>query len=336
MKNTRLFNKLMLSNCPLSNWDLSYLKTEGIFQDILAESNIYMIVQRPVLYFHNLYVDPYNEKPLIRFEIRQKGNEAVLECAFPYGQSKLSCFADGGVKFHFTIDYEFISQKRLEPPFNNITTMLIYKDENGYGSWFTPEKMLFDYWNEILELEINGDITSFLQYKVHYIGKATEEHILRRLTGHEHLQDVLSIEMPLQYGSLPTDEIALLFFEFSDNIHLSMFSHGEITEDIFEQLMSGKIPEVPQRDLYLDAEKALIHAFTPKHNRVIYKHYPKGKQNLLTNPLYDIKAYTYSFLDPITLIFNDKFIKGNQDFFDVDMLLVKKDEPLVILKSSKN
>jgi len=34
----------------------------------------------------------------------------------------------------------------------------------------------------------------------------------------------------------------------------------------------------------------VIRVFTPKHNKVIYKQYQKGKQNLFTNPLYDIKA----------------------------------------------
>ncbi len=334
MKETRLFNKLMLSQCPLSNFDFSYLKSEKLLLDILEQSNIYMIVQRPVLYLQNLYVDHSNcKRPLMKFQIKQKGTENTLQCEFPFRQQALGNTESEKILFHFCVDYEFQQAKQSDPPFNHIINMLIYTQEDGYGNWFSPEKLLFDFWNERIELEIKGDIQGFLNYNVHYIGKATEEHVIKRLTGHEHLQDVLSTEMPFQYGGLPTDEIVLLFFEFSDNIHLAMLEDDDLTEELFEQMKSGNLPTVPEKAIYHDAEKALIHAFNPKHNKVIYKHYPNGKQNLFEHN--DLKAYTYSFLDPITLIFNEKSIMGSRDFFDTDMLLVKHGEPLTILKASE-
>jgi len=55
-----------------------------------------------------------------------------------------------------------------------------------------------------IEAEINGDILDFLNYNVHYVGKATDQDIWTRLTGQSSLQDILSIEYPFIYGSLPT------------------------------------------------------------------------------------------------------------------------------------
>ena len=86
--------------------------------------------------------------------------------------------------------------KQEQPPFNHIRSFMLYGVGNEIGSWFSPERFLFSCWNEHIKADIKGDIISFLKYAVHYIGKATEEHVIKRLTGHEHLQDILSKEYP--------------------------------------------------------------------------------------------------------------------------------------------
>lgn len=331
MYSKRLFNKLKLSFSPLSNYDYSLLTSQTSLTDILAESHIYMIVQRPCLTFEELYVDPTKkEDPILRFKICKKGSSEVLECGFPYRRGIFNELFRERMGLSFIPDYEFLEETFTDPPFNHIANFLMFADENGSGSWFSPEKFLFEYWNEFYESDVKGDISNFLKYKVHYIGKATEEHVIKRLTGHAHLQDILSVEFPLHYGSLPTDEIAILFYEFSDNIHLAMFGpDDDMDEVLFQQMLDGNLPVVPPKKIYLDAEKALIHALKPKHNKIFYKNYPQSNDGLTQEQL---DVYTYTFFDPITLVYAEGEITGNDHFIEADTLLVKKGEPLKILK----
>ncbi|QKJ32882.1 hypothetical protein HQ865_25045 [Mucilaginibacter mali] len=331
MYSKRLFNKLKLSFSPLSNYDYSLLTSQTSLTDILAESHIYMIVQRPCLTFEELYIDPtIEEDPILRFKICKKGSAEFLECSFPYRRGMFKELFKEKMGMLFTPDYEFLHHKFSDPPYYHIANFLMFADENGYGSWFSPEKFLFERWNDLYESEVKGDVPAFLKYKVHYIGKATEEHVIKRLTGHEHLQDILSVEFPLHYGSLPTDEIAILFYEFSDNIHLAMFgADDEMGDVLIQQMIDGNLPMVPKKRIYLDAEKALINALKPRHNKLFYKSYPQSKDGLKQDAL---DAYTYTFFDPITLVYNEGEITGSEHFIEADMLLVKKGEPLAILK----
>jgi hypothetical protein len=335
MFSKRLFNKLKLSFSPLSNYDYVLLTAQTSLPDILADSHIYMIVQRPCLTFEELYVDPTNEDdPVLRFKICKKGTDDHLECSFPYRRGMFKELFKEKMGLIFTPDYEFINQQYTDPPFYHIANFLMCADEDGYGSWFSPEKFLFERWNDFYESEVKGDISDFLKYQVHYIGKATEEHIIKRLTGHEHLQDILTVEFPLHYGSLPTDEIAILFYEFSDNIHLAMFGpEDDIGLDLFQQMLDGNLPVVPKKKIYLDAEKALIHALKPKHNKIFYKDYPRSKDGLQQEHL---DVYTYTFFDPITLVYAEGEIVGSDHFIEADTLLVNKGAPLEILKHERS
>jgi len=291
-----------------------------------------MITQRPSLTFEELYVDPtIEDDPVLKFKICKKGSSQSLECRFPFRRGIFKEQFHGKVQLQFMFDYEFLNKVHDGPPFYHIANFLMLSDENGYGSWFSPEKFLFDHWNELYASDVQGEISDFLKYKVHYIGKATEEHVIKRLTGHEHLQDILSIEHPLHYGSLPTDEIAILFYEFSDNIHLAMFSQDDDISEMFQQMVDGNLPVIPKKRIYLDAEKALIHALKPKHNKLFYKNYPQSKDGL-KQELLDV--FTYTFFDPITLVYAEGEITGSDHFIEADMLLVKKGEALKIYKHS--
>jgi hypothetical protein len=178
MYSKRLFNKLKLSFSPLSNYDYTLLTSQIPLNDILAESHIYMIAQRPCLTFEELYVDPVTEDdPLLRFKICKKGSSQTLECSFPFRRGMFKEQYREKVQLHFMFDYEFLNEKHEGPPFYHIANLLMYSNENGYGSWFSPEKFLFDHWNELYDSEVKGDISDFLKYKVHYIGKATEEQL---------------------------------------------------------------------------------------------------------------------------------------------------------------
>jgi len=264
MSKKRLFNVLKLAYSPLSNYDFVMVRDDAIIRDFINSGKIYLITQRPVLTFENFYMndrDPNNI--ILNFEIHQKGNNKKLVCKFPLFQDVIDI--PPGSQCHIGINYIFPKPKVIsnEMPFNGMANFVI-KTANDDYCWLSPEKLIYHYLRETLDADIQGNIEDFLIYKVHYIGKATEQDVIKRLTGHSHLQDILSLEQPFHYGSLPTDEIAILFFAFEDNIFMDTFGADDnLTSAV--KMMMGELP-IDQDIIYLDAEKALITALKPIHN----------------------------------------------------------------------
>ena len=84
---------------------------------------------------------------------------------------------------------------------NHINGLKFFSNDETFIVWFSPEKFLHNYWVGFFNANIKGNIRNFTKYKVHYIGKATDQDIWRRLTGHAALQDILSLEFPFSFGS---------------------------------------------------------------------------------------------------------------------------------------
>jgi len=327
MNEKRLFNILQLAYSPLSNYDFAMVKDDPIISNFINSGKIYMIVQRPILSFENFTFDLTNQKsPILTFEIHQEGTNNILECRMPLYQKKLDLNNDRHLEIALNYTYPEPVDLPDTPPFNGLANFVVKSERNDFY-WFSPEKFLYHYWRYAIDAEIEGTISDFSAYQVHYIGKATDQDVIQRLTGHSHLQDILSLEQPFHYGSLPTDEIAILFFEFQDNMFTNTFdSEDDIKEAV--DLMMGNMP-FNQTTIYLDAEKALINAIKPKHNRQLYNKYPKSKDGL---EKHNLKVYSYSIHDPITLNYPDGQIKGQHDNKPSDLIIVK-DGNLSIKKS---
>ena len=110
MHNKKLFNRLKLSCCPLSNYDFACLKEVAVnLKEMLSESNIYIIAQRPILTFEKLYVDSNNHKnPKLRFQIKQNGNDNTLTCSFPFRQKSMNNLSLKQIALHFDVDYPYL------------------------------------------------------------------------------------------------------------------------------------------------------------------------------------------------------------------------------------
>lgn len=329
MSEKRLFNILKLAYSPVSNYDFAMVKDDALISQYINSGKIYMIVQRPVLFFQNLNFDLIDQiNPALTFELHQRGIDQILECRLRLYQEKLGL--DNDRELGIALNYTYPKPETLsnKPPFNHLANFVL-KSENNEFIWFSPEKLLYHYFMNAVEADIKGEISLFTNYQVHYIGKATEQDVIKRLTGHSHLQEILSIEHPFHYGSLQTDEVAILFFDFDDNIFMNMITdeNDDITEAV--DLMMGKMP-IDQKTIYLDAEKALINALKPKHNRMLYNKYPISEDGLNK---YDLKVYTYSILDPITLKYPDGEIRGQSGEQPSDLIIIK-DGKLSINKHS--
>ena len=209
-----LYNYLELAYSPISNYTFSLIKDDPLFQNLTSESTLYIITQRNELTFESLdftFIEP--NQIICHFEIKQKGNPDILKCELPVYQPNLAADVHREIKFHFEYGLPKPNPLPKSFPQNNIINLLFsYHDETFIG-WISPENFIQNYLNGALKANIIGPIESFISYKVHYVGKATEQKVWKRLTGHSSLQEILSIEYPLTFGSLPTHEIAILFLK---------------------------------------------------------------------------------------------------------------------------
>ncbi|WP_367209589.1 hypothetical protein [Sphingobacterium sp. R2] len=327
MESKSLVNQLKLAYSPLSNYDFSILKGDRDIQNALQNSSLYIIAQRPVLSFENIRINKVEGQ--LEFEIHQQDNNAILKCKLPIFQENLVNNSDRSHVYYFgSHDPQFIFD---ENNVSNVHGIKIYKssiEPENFIIWFSPEKFLFNYLNGHFSCFIDGDVSLLLKYNVHYVGQSTDQDIWKRLTGHEKLQQILSVEYPFVYGTLPTHEIALLLFEFSDNISFQTFD-GDAIYDDFMKSFSGEY-DVDQRAIYLDAEKALVKAMTPKHNKILFKNYPKSTDGLHK---YKLSSYSYSFMDPITFKYGNDEIRGGLNEFGGDIIFIDSDSNFTLNKA---
>ncbi|MEI6265834.1 MAG: hypothetical protein WCP74_12065 [Sphingobacteriia bacterium] len=329
MDRKALLNQLSLAYSPLCNYDFTTLKNDPVIQDIIDRSSLYAIVQRPEIRFDN--ITKVEEEKSIAFEIRQNRNPNVLKCKMPLFQKHIATYPSNEVVVQFGSNDK--NATLVELPLNNIHGMKFYqksvKTEN-FLLWISPEKFLQNYWEGHLEAEIEGNIHDFTKYYVHYVGQATKQDIWKRLTGHDKLQDILSLEYPLIYGSLPTHEIAILLFCFKDNLQMQTFGNDSNVDELVDSLMGKNMPE--QRTIFLDAEKALINAMLPKYNDELFKSYPKSSDGLYKH---NYNSISYSFTDPITLVYDKGEIQGGLTFWGGDTIIIQDNKTMQLIKHDK-
>lgn len=322
-----LINQLELSYSPLSNYLFNKLKSDPIIQDILESSSLYIIAQRPEISFEKII--HRQEKKTIQFEIHQKNNPEILECEFPYFQENIAT----NLKKGLAIILEWNNPSQVNDTSSNVHGIRISELDSNPDNpliWFSPEKFIQNYWKEHIIAKIKGDIREFLKYQVLYIGKATEQGLWKRLTGHNHLQDILSLDNPLVLGAHPTHEITLLFFDFQDTISIRKFGRNSTAsdEEIADALIGKDIPN--RKTIFLDVEKALIKAMQPIHNKTKFKQYPVSDDGLHKH---NLDAYSYTFMDPITLKYSlGEEIRGGLDNWGGDRIIVTGNNDMKLIR----
>src|SRR4051794_32325672 len=83
-----LINQLELAYSPVSNYDFNFLKSDMVIQEVLSDSRIYIITQRPILSFENIVFSA--EDAFLRFEIHQKNNPEILKVLLPFFQENIA------------------------------------------------------------------------------------------------------------------------------------------------------------------------------------------------------------------------------------------------------
>lgn len=267
----------------ITAYEFEFLKTEAEIKDLLKPATIYFIVQRPLLYMKNLYIN----NGIVSFEITDdSGNEPLL-CEFDPIENGFALETE-----EFLLNLHFYKNiPDTEAPYNDIGAIKLYTAENKFIVWYTPQKFIYEYFAGSLKANITGDIIKFIDYKVHYIGQAFSQDIWARLTGHEKMQAVLTMENIINSkASKNSFEISLILMEIEgfDELNIAPvpdFMIAGIDTPIFHELKSDKSieefympalsPKAPE--LTNEVEAMLISTFKPAYNNILFDNYPKIK-----------------------------------------------------------
>ncbi len=316
MNRKSLFNQLELAYAPLTAYEFAVNRDDKMIERALKNASLYIIGQRPVITFEKVIPD-YDQYQL-HFEIHQKNNENILSCKLPLIQPIVGSNVDDTIYVAF--NYLNKTLRQNTPPFNNIHGFSLSNHTeigNDFLIWFSPEKLLQNWWKGHINCEIKGDFKSFLKYKVHYVGKATKQGILKRLTGHSTFQDILSLESPVTKKQLPANEIVILPFGFQDNLFIEEFGLKSTKKGMVAAMQGENFPD--QEKIFLDAEKALIKAIQPTYNKEMFNSYPESKDGLYNEKL---NVISYTFMDPISLNYAKGEINGGLTPIGGDTILI--------------
>lgn len=320
-----LINQIELAYSPICNSNFYDLVSDPLMQENLKTSSLYFITHRPVLSFEN--ITHSQSEGTFSFEIHQKNTTEILQVKLPIFQKNIAIYNDQDIFLKFVSNDP--KTKLKSPPFRNVHELKIFEGDK-FLIWFTPEKFIQNYWKGHIKAEISGNFRKLTEYNVLYVGEATKQKIWSRLTNHSTLQEILSLEDPLTYGQIPRDEIALLLFRFKDNLQIhSWDGNPSSKKEVIASLTGSNFPN--SDTLFLDVEKALIKTLQPKYNRKKYSNYPKSKDGLYN---YNFNSISYTFVDPISLIYKDLVIRGGINFLGGDTIIISDNKYFGLTKAT--
>jgi hypothetical protein len=176
----------------------------------------------------------------------------------------------------------------LQPPYNDVAAFKIMREGGTFVVWETPQKRLYEAIANGLPVSFDGKINNFLTYNVHYIGKAFSQPVWDRLTGHEKMQRILTLEDTLATKNARAPfEITLLMLDIvgvnEANIGInydwavpkgvSPILHPIDTEEQIEEFSKLRL-QPPAPELTSEVEAMLVSTFRPPYNDVLFENYP--------------------------------------------------------------
>ena len=279
----------------MSVYEFEHFKEEKEVLEYWKSSSIYIICQRPVLYFDEVFINA----GIISMKIKQRGDNKELSVTFIPSEDPI--VSDMGKEFW--IDVEFYDSQQTIQPFRNVAGIKILNNKKEFIVWLTPERLLFFYIKRHSEVMIEGEIHEFLYYTVHYIGQAYNQAIWKRLTGHEKLSKVLAIEHPFISGEFSPYELTLIFLRFAgrkegtmlvpeNSVKIEDAAGNELTDEGIVDAFSPRSLNDIKEYAINDFEAYFINFFLPKYNKTVYKNYPNISSGLKSLG-YDLIRHKY-------------------------------------------
>lgn len=270
----------------VSAYEFEFLKTEKIVQAILEPCTLYIIAQRPLTYINNLKM----ENGCITFDIADGTGTSPLRCSFSPEENG---FSKPDEELLISIQF-YKPNPDKSPPFNMVAGIKLLTLDEEFIIWLTPQKILYEFLLDRLKMTIIGDVSAYIDYRVHYIGKSFSQHVWDRLTGHEKMQRILTLEDAIdQQANKSSFEISLIM------LHIEGFDEGNIFPD-FEYLLPKDckpiifqfsfednddrfekyyVPHLQanSEELTNEVEAMLINSFKPEYNDIKFDNYPEIK-----------------------------------------------------------
>jgi hypothetical protein len=151
------------------------------------------------------------------------------------------------------------------------------------------------------------------------VGESTDQDIWQRLTGHEKLQDILTLEKPFHHESINAHEIILLLFDIAGTESITIIDSIDNMDAFMEDLINPSLPS--KKKITLDVEKALIKLLSPKRYNIIqYQQYPKSKDGLYED---NFDFVSYKIFDDITLKYSNAEIIGNPNSLKATSIIIE-------------
>lgn len=283
----------------ISAYEFEFMKELPELQNLWKESTLYLIVQRPLLYFNKLHID----EGVIKFEISDMlGNPPLSGSLDPFAGG----FAREGEGFLFNVNLYKGEVKGLKS-FDYAAAFSIETKTREHLASITPQKVIHLSIMKCPGYCLSGNLQDYIDYNVHYIGQSFDQDIWSRLTGHEKMQSILTRESILDEASNRNSfEISLILLDlvgFSEvnmaPFHSWMLSAGiePILHDLGDDddvnayiefnksMISFSDPELTN-----EVEAMLINSFKPEYNKIKFNNYPMIKRGTRS------KGYTESSL----------------------------------------
>lgn len=302
---------------PISNYEFSRLNDEDALKKILSNSHLYMICQRNELIFQNIHYN--SKKNFLEFEIEKKGKDERLKIIMDIYQESLT--TDKSQKIHFKPYTYHIKNWKKDFPYSDVRGFQLHTNQKYL--WFSPDRLLWSYFHNKIKLEIFGDYTDFITFKVTYIGESTKQNVADRLKKHHKRLKIVSEEEPL--NGMITNEVILLLFKIKE---YDLASKTKIITDMDNNIINVIPPDFPDmKVISLDAEKAITRMLKPEKDNytgVIFKSYPKSD-----NGLYKFKLNNISYFISDNIILegqNEVKLKGNVDSKKADKIKIQNQD----------
>ncbi|HIF6100505.1 TPA: hypothetical protein ACX3GU_004809, partial [Vibrio parahaemolyticus] len=261
-------------------YEFEFLKDEAEVQALLKPCTIYFIVQRPLLEMNKVVL----KDGLISFEISDSNGNEPLRCCF---DPRINGFVSQDEDLLVNLQF-YKKEPDLNEPFNNVGAIKLYDDDGGFIVWLTAQKFIYEYLNGSLKAEIEGNVREYIDYHIHYIGQAFSQDIWKRLTGHEKMQKILTMEDAISEStSKNAFEISLFMLdivgydeaciaplpEFMKSSYKDPIIHNLKLNEL-EGFMTKKPFSARAVELTNEVEAMLINGFKPMYNKILFKDYP--------------------------------------------------------------
>lgn len=288
-------HELELVYFPISNQEAEYVKKDPEVQELISNSNLYFIGQKPETYFE--FASP--EEIESTFHKEKKLTFNVI-C----GNKNSQCVLD----MNMLCDYYKVPVDAIDIEVGRkvITVIRMDREEPEVFEWFFTEKLIFERSRGkktfILELD---DFSDFFTYNLHYVGISKSQTSFERLIlkPHDTRLRILTNEHPLNQGSRVTDEIMFFFFRIK-----SQEIKQYLQEEDWDELGENEL-EDPKR-IIADAEKAFVSVINTSYNRIKFNGYPLSMDGLSGSK---VNRLSYAIDENITFITDSVSLIGKRN-----------------------